>query len=243
MKNIHISKNLEALSLSFADWIVAYAEEILKKKETFSIVLSGGNTPKKLHEILVSEPFRSKISWGKWHFFLGDERFVPITEERSNEKMIYETLLNHVPVSAQQIHFFKTEDISPEKSSDDFEGFLKKWTQKNGNLDLVILGMGDDGHTLSLFPGFPIVFENQKWVSSFWLESQKMYRITLTHPVVNNAGKVAFLATGSNKVNALQEVLFGEYNPSLYPSQIIKPISGELHWFLDQDAAKGIAKK
>lgn len=241
MSNIHISKDINALSLDFANWLLDYADEVLSKKEHFTIALSGGSTPKLLHELLVQEPFVSRIDWTKWIFFMGDERFVPITDDRSNAKMAYDTMLNHVPVPKENIIFYQTEGITPEDSSVAYEKILRSHFEgKETGLDLVILGMGDDGHTLSLFPGQPIIHETKKWVDSFWLEAQDMYRITMTHPVANHAAQVAFLVSGEKKVHALHEVLKGEYNPNLYPSQIIKPNPGELHFFIDEAAAEGL---
>ncbi|PZP52203.1 MAG: 6-phosphogluconolactonase [Pseudopedobacter saltans] len=241
MSNIHVSKDINALSLDFANWLVDYAEEVLTKKDNFTIALSGGSTPKLLHELLVKEPFFSRIDWAKWIFFMGDERFVPETDDRSNAKMAYETMLNHVLVPKEHIHFYQTEGITPVDSAIEYEKLLKSYFEgKETGLDLVILGMGDDGHTLSLFPGQPIIHETAKWVDSFWLEAQDMYRITLTHPVANHAAQVAFLVSGEKKVHALHEVLKGAYNPDLYPSQIIKPNPGELHFFIDEAAAEGL---
>ncbi len=235
--NIHVSKNINELSKNFADWLVEYSNETLQKQDRFTIALSGGSTPKLLHQLLASDTYKNKIDWSKWHFFMGDERFVPETDERSNAKMCYETLLNHVPVNKAQIHFYQTENISPEESAKNYETILHQYfNDKNTGLDLVILGMGDDGHTLSLFPHQSIIHETKKWVDSFWLESQEMYRITMTHPVANHAAAVAFLVSGEKKQHALKEVLNGKYNPDEYPSQIIKPILGELHWFVDETA-------
>lgn len=243
---VHVAGNIDALSIQYADWLVAYIKETLQQQDRFTIALSGGSTPKKLHELLASPAYKDKIDWSKLHIFWGDERFVPFEDERNNAKMAYDTLLNHVPVPASQIHVMRS-DISPEDSAADYEKLLNAYFNPvpgefHFTLDLVILGMGDDGHTLSLFPGLPVVHETKRWVTSFWLAAQDMYRITLTSPVANLARCVTFLAAGPKKAGVLKEVLEGERNVDLYPSQIIQPEKGELHWFVDQAAAAELTK-
>lgn len=247
MEQIHVSENADALSKDYANWLVDYIGKTLQHQQRFTIALSGGSTPKKLHELLATEEYKNKIDWSKLHVFWGDERFVPFEDERNNAKMAYDTLLNHVPVPASQIHVMRT-DISPQDAAADYEKLLNAYfvpAEDPGagfhfTFDLIILGMGDDGHTLSLFPGLPIIDETKRWVSAFWLEAQDMYRITLTHPVANQAKCVTFLATGAKKAKVLKEVLQGETNVHLYPSQIIQPERGELHWFIDSDAAASL---
>lgn len=248
---LHISPNTDQLSISVADWMVDFINKTLQTQQRFTLVLSGGSTPKKLNAVLSSDNYKNKIDWSKVHIFFGDERFVPLNDERSNAKLAFDTLLNHVPVAAENIHIMQTENITPEDSAKAYEVVLKEYfpeaagnepqtaNRKLQTFDLVLLGMGDDGHTLSLFPGkTEVIHETEKWCTSLWLEAQDMFRITLTHPVVNNAVCIAFLATGNGKATVLKEVLKGAYNPDLYPSQIIKPLSGGLHWFLDEAAAE-----
>ncbi len=135
-------------------------------------------------------------------------------------------------------------DIDPETSAKEYEKILHSYFGVTGqSFDLVLSGMGDDGHTLSLFPGTAVIHEKDAWVKAFYLEPQKMYRITLTAPVVNRAGKVIFLAFGAGKAHALKEVLEGAPDPDLYPSQVIQPLSGELHWFVDEAAAAQLSGK
>ncbi|GAB3350431.1 6-phosphogluconolactonase [Arachidicoccus ginsenosidivorans] len=234
---IHKSKDIDQLSQDFAHFLIDYANQKIAINGAFSVALSGGSTPKKLHLLLASDDFKDKTDWSKWHFFMGDERFVPFSDDRSNAKMCYETLLDRVPVNKNQIHFYQTENIEPAESALQYEKLLRGFYEgKQTGIDLVILGMGDDGHTLSLFPGQPIIHETKKWVDSFWLEAQDMYRITMTHPIANHAGAVAFLVAGAGKSKALKAVLEGAYEPDIYPSQIISPTSGELHWFIDEAA-------
>lgn len=245
--NLHIHKTPNEFNHAVADWMVDCIAETLKKQERFTLVLSGGNTPKALYELLAVTPYREKIAWEKIHIFWGDERNVPFSDSRNNAKMAYETLLNHVPIPASQIHIMQTENISPEKSAAQYQKVLQEYfpfTIHHSPLttfDLVLLGMGDDGHTLSLFPGTAVVHEAQAWVKAYFLEAQEMYRITLTKSVVNKSKYIAFLTTGANKAHALKEVLQGHYNPDLYPSQEIKPENGELHWFVDEAAAGQLA--
>jgi 6-phosphogluconolactonase len=236
---LHSFKNTDDLSTYVADWLTEFIQQTLQTQDRFTLSLSGGNTPKKLHELLTTDAYKNKIDWSKLHIFFGDERFVPITDEKNNAKMAFDTLLNHVSVPASQIHIMQTENISPERSAEEYEKILREYFSSTPfSFDLVFLGMGDDGHTLSLFPGkTAIIHEEKKWATSLWLEAQNMYRITLTHSIVNNSKRVAFLVAGADKANALHEVLKGNYNPDLYPSQIIKPANGELHWFADEAAS------
>jgi 6-phosphogluconolactonase len=235
--NLIIKKDSTELSKDFAVWITNYIEEKLKHQPRFTIVLSGGGTPKKLYQLLASDEFKNKIGWSKLHFFWGDERYVPLTYERNNAKMAFDNLLNHVPAVKENIHIIRT-DIEAEASAVEYEKLLHEYfPDKEKTFDLVLLGMGDNAHTLSLFPGYEVVQEKGKWVSSFYLQEQKMVRITLTAPVVNAAGYVVFLVSGGDKAAAMQHVLAGEHNPDLYPSQIIQPYSGELYWWIDEAAA------
>lgn len=242
---IHVSRNYDELSENIAGWIAANICETLSKKPRFSIVLTGGNTPKKLYEIFACNEFRNKIDWSRADIFIGDERFVPFADNRSNARMIRETLLNHVVVNETAIHFMQTENITPETSAANFENVLHHYFEKSGTnlksslpaFDLVLLGMGEDAHTLSLFPGLEnIITEQIKWCTSLWLEEQNMYRITLTAPLVNAAKQIAFLISGSNKAESLHNVLHKKYAPLLYPSQVIKPVNGQLHFFVDEAA-------
>ena len=219
--------------VAVADWLTDYCADVLTRQDRFTIALSGGSTPKALHQILAGPDYRDRIDWAKWHVFFGDERFVPFTDDRNNANMAFETLLNQVPVPPKQIHAMQTENTTPEQSMQDYAGVLHRYFDgQEMTFDAVLLGLGDDGHTLSLFPGTDVVHEQTDWTRAFWLESQQMYRLTLTAPVVNRAGAVAFLVAGEKKKHALHEVLHGDYQPDVYPAQIIKPTAGQLLWFV-----------
>ena len=226
-----------ALAQQAAEWITDYAESVLQQRDRFTIALSGGSTPKALHQLLARPPLRDRIDWSRVHIFWGDERFVPLTDERNNARMAYDTLLSHVPVVEAHIHVMKT-DLPPEVSMAEYEQLLHQYFDGHDyTFDLVLLGMGDDGHTLSLFPGTAVVNEERTWTKAFFLTQQTMFRLTLTAPVVNRAAAVLFLVAGASKADALREVLHGAYQPDKYPAQRIKPGSGELIWFIDKAAA------
>ncbi len=234
---LHIAKDPQQLSENLAAWISNYVQEVLQEQERFTFVLSGGNTPKQLYQLLAKEPYRQMIPWEKIHFFWGDERAVPFEDDRNNAKMAYETLLTPLRIPEENIHVMRT-DILPEAAAAEYEALLKEYfSNSEVTFDLVLLGMGDDGHTLSLFPGLPIVQEQKAWAKSFFLTAQHMYRITLTAPVVNRSACVVFMATGAGKAITLKNVIEGTFNAEQFPSQLIRPQDGELHWFVDEAAA------
>jgi 6-phosphogluconolactonase len=234
---LHLFKDADALSAEAAKWIADCITATLQNQDRFTIVLSGGSTPKKLHTILAASPYKEQIDWTKLHVFWGDERAVPIDDVRNNARMAFDTLLDHVPIPRNQIHIMNTA-LDPESAAAEYERILRRYFDETGpTFDLLLLGMGDDGHTLSLFPGKPIIHEERKWVAAYFLREQNMFRITLTAPVANRSHKVAFLVAGDSKANALKEVIEGDYRPDVYPSQIIDPEDGEVHWFLDKAAA------
>jgi 6-phosphogluconolactonase len=240
---LHIQKDPAAVTAALAEWITRTIETTLQKQDRFNLVLTGGNSPKALYDMLAASPYKERIAWNKLHIFWGDERAVPFSDDRNNAKMTYAHLLSKVPVISAQVHVMRT-DTEPEKAALDYEKILRQYFGEGGkSFDLVLSGMGDDGHTLSLFPGTEVIHEKEAWVKAFYLTTQQMYRITLTAPVVNRASFIVFLTFGSNKSKALYEVLEGEPDADLYPSQIIKPNSGELHWFVDEAAATLLKQK
>jgi len=240
--NLHVIKDPEALSTAVAEWIIELIERNLRSKKVFSWLLSGGNTPKHLYSLLATEKYRNRIAWDKIQFFFGDERVVPFDDERNNGRMAYETLLSHVPVPRDQIHFIST-DESPELSVNEYEKILHLYFRKRTEtFDLSLLGMGEDGHVLSLFPGSRLIHENNKAVASVFVPEQSMYRVTLTAKMVNQSACTAFLVTGVSKSFVLKKVLEGSFTPEKYPSQIIKPVNGELHWFVDEAAGSMLSR-
>lgn len=238
--NLHVLKDKNELSKYTAEWIITYIHDVLKKQGRFTIALSGGSTPEKLYSLLAGKEYSKKIEWAKIHFFWGDERYVPFTDKRNNAAMTFKTLLNHVPVPKENIHIIRT-DISAEESAVEYEKILHSYfARKKHSFDLVLLGLGDNAHTLSLFPGYDIIHEKKKWVENFYLEEQQMHRISLTAPVVNNASRVIFLISGKDKAASLYNVLYAQHDPDLYPAQVIQPFSGELYWFTDEAAAADV---
>jgi len=255
--SLHISKDNDALSKNVAEWMVDYIHKTLQLQDRFTIALSGGSTPKKLHLALASNEFKNKIDWQKLHVFWGDERYVPFNDDRNNAKMAFDTLLDHVPVPKSQIHIMRT-DIDAEKSAKEYEEILKEYFPKAAvsfkplaiseettndsqlatrSFDLVLLGLGDNSHTLSLFPGEEVIHEKNSWVKAVFVKEVNMERITLTAPIVNLSKCIAFLVTGKEKADAVSHVLSKDHNPDLYPAQVINPVNGDLFWFLDEAAA------
>jgi len=233
---LNIAKDIDELSEQVATWIVTYIKKTLKKQDRFTIVLSGGSTPKKLYRLLGSD-YKNKIEWDRLYFFWGDERFVPYDDDRNNAKMAFENLLNHVPVNKEQVHRMRT-DINVDEAAKEYEEILHSYfPDADHTFDLVLLGMGSDAHVLSLFPESDVIHEKNRWVKALYVKEQKTHRITLTVPVVNAAKQIVFLASGSDKAAALYHVFSDKHDPDFYPAQIIQPYNDEISWWVDEAAA------
>jgi 6-phosphogluconolactonase len=204
-------------------------------------VLSGGSTPRLLYELLADprELFREQIAWDQTHFFFSDERHVPPDHPDSNYRMANEALFSHVPVPPLNIHRVVAENTDAEQAALNYEADLRKsFGEAIPAFDLVLLGLGEDGHTASIFPGSPVLHETKRWVAAPWVEKLNSYRITMTLPVLNHGQSVLFLVTGASKSEILRTVMNTDRNPDLYPAQAISPTSGAVSWLVDEAAAR-----
>lgn len=233
--NITVFDTLENLYRKSADTFVALSEKAIKKQDKFVVALSGGSSPKAIFNLLATEEYADKIDWSKVYFFWVDERWVSLDDEKSNFKMTLETLLDKVPVNKSQVFPMYKDGTEPEDYAQEYENQIRNVLGAEGVFDFILLGMGDDGHTASLFPGEKILHEKKKWVDAYYLKSQEMYRITLTEPIINKAENVLIVTFGKSKKHALNEVLNGEYNPELYPLQLIEKKEG-VQIFTDEEA-------
>jgi len=235
---ILILPDSDAIAHEAAMRVIAMAHRAIETYQTFSLALSGGSTPKKLYSLLASDEFRNQIDWPRVEIYFGDERCVPPDNPESNYLMAEQTLLSKVPISAGNVHRMRGE-IDPEEAAKEYGQMLK---QKfgDGGLDLILLGLGDDGHAASLFPGTKAVDETHHRVVANYAEHSttgKSWRITFTAPFINRAANIVFLVSGPAKANALKEVLNGPRDPRRLPAQMIRPASGKVVWLVDVPAA------
>lgn len=235
---LKILPSTEEIFKEAAKLFVTAANEAIDQKGYFTVALTGGTSPEGLYRLLSEEPYKSQIDWSNVLVFWGDERWVPLDNELSNARMSQESLLKNVPVLPSHVFPMFEEGVEPEDFAVSYNALLKEKVGESGAMDLILLGMGGDGHTASLFPGTGVLDEKEKWVAAYYLEAQQMYRVTLTAPFLNKAKKIIVLTFGDAKADALKEVLRGEYNPSVYPSQLLNPAEGELLFLVDEKAAK-----
>jgi 6-phosphogluconolactonase len=237
-----IFSDAESLVEGAAGYIADLAVRSIADRGRFTFVLSGGNTPKPVYQRLAQDPYRQRIDWSRVEIFFGDERCVPPDDPRSNCRMACETLLEHVPVPAGNIYRMLGEE-APEQAAAAYTAVLenalrgKVGESPTPSFDLVLLGMGDNGHTASLFPGLPAVTEQVRWVMAQYVEVVGMWRLTLTPVILNAARNVAFLVSGADKAEMVSRVVEGVYQPIVLPSQVVRPTPGELVWLLDAGAA------
>jgi 6-phosphogluconolactonase len=238
MENVKIFPNDEALIRGAAELFVTQANAALQTRGRFSVALSGGTTPKALYGLLASEAWRKQIDWTHTFIFWGDERCVPPDHADSNYRMARESLLDHLPIPRDHIYRMRGE-VDPEQAAGEYEGFLKAFFRgENTRFDLLLLGMGDDGHTASLFPHTAALREISRLVVANHIEAKDTWRITLTTRALNAAATIAFLVSGAGKAETLRRVLKGEPQPERLPSQLIKPAQGQLLWLVDAAAAE-----
>ena len=236
--------NGAALERAAAEMFVQKAREAIAARGIFVVALAGGSTPRRLYALLADEGdvFRAQLAWDRIHFFWGDERHVPPDHADSNFRMANEAMLARVPIPPQNVHRIFAENPDAAQAAQLYEeeiaGCLGRNDAKFPRLDLVLLGMGPDGHTASLFPGTTALKEDSRWVVSNWVEKFQTDRITMTAPMLNHGGCIVFLVQGGEKAEVLRNVLFGERNTELYPSQLIQAVEGECYWLVDQPAAE-----
>ena len=249
-----MTSNLEIKMLADADAIAQTAatefseaaQKAVREKNSFSVALAGGSTPKVLYGLLASNPLlQAKVPWDKIQFFFGDERHVPPDHAESNFRMASEAMFSRTPVQPRQVHRIHGENANVTDAAEEYEKELQAVFQlKTGELprfDLVLLGMGPEGHTASLFPGTKALSEERRLVAANWVGKLYADRITLTPPVLNNAARVVFMVHGAEKAPALKAVLEGPYEPDQLPAQIIKPKEGKVLWLVDPTAAAMLA--
>ncbi len=240
---ITIYKTDESLNEAAAQLIADLAEKAVKERGRFVLSLSGGNTPKKLYALLAEKPFSKLPSWKNTFVFWGDERCVPMDDERNNAHMASDTLLKKIPIPSSNISPMPVE-LPPAEAAEKYEQTLRDFFGKDEPcFDLILLGLGDNGHTASLFPKTPVLHEQVRWVKDVVVKDHAAdvkHRITFTAPLINKARQILFLVTGIEKSEVLEKVLTGAYQPDTYPAQLIKPEQGEIHWFIDDKAASNV---
>ncbi len=238
--DIRLCDDAVALAHQTTEEFVRLAQESVAARGRFTVALAGGSTPKAAYALLVSAAYRDRVPWQQIHFFWGDERHVPPDHDDSNYRMAYEAMLSKATIPAANIYRMSAEKEA-QQAADEYEATLRTAFHLVADtlprFDLILLGMGPDGHTASLFPGTAAVHESKRLVAAPWVEKFHTFRITLTPPVLCNAAHVVFAAGGADKAETLQGVLHGPYQPDLYPSQVVKPTHGTLLWLVDKAAA------
>ncbi len=233
-----VYRDLEELSSKAAAEFVRLANERSATVGRFAVALSGGSTPRALYSLLAGDEFQSQVPWNRVHFFWGDERCVPPEHPDSNYRMAFETLLSKAPVPEKNIHRIEAE-CAPEIAAAGYEQTIRDFFRLSGSdwprFDLILLGLGDDGHTASLFPGSEALQETRRLAVATYVEKLKSHRVTLTLPVLNHAANIFFLVAGENKTGILKDVLQRESSKN-FPAQQIDPPNGRLVWFVDQAA-------
>ena len=235
--DVRMFADVDELSLRAAEATVRTINESVRSHGSFSVALSGGNTPRTLYRLL-STRFRNQIPWTKVHIFWGDERYVPLAHPQSNYRMARETLLDTVPCPAENVHQMPTELPNPDDAAREYEKTLRSYFSKDWpHFDLVLLGLGEEGHTASLFPGSPALNETKRWVVAVKAPAEPPLRLTLTLPALTEAASIYFLVTGSNKAQALHDVLTGSPAPKIYPASGVRSARGRVIWWVDRWAA------
>lgn len=234
---IRLCADTEALSHAAAELFTIAARRAVATRGRFAVALAGGETPRRTYELLAAPPFREEVPWQEVHVFWGDERCVPADDPRSNAAMGRRALLDHVPVPAAQIHPIACAG-EPHRAAADYERLLRAFFA-NGppRFDLVLLGLGEDGHTASLFPGSAALSEPERWTAVTVKTGDEFSRVTLTPPCLNRAAQVVFLVAGAAKARILCEVLANEQGSVPIPARLIRPVDGELVWLADRAAA------
>jgi len=234
---IEVYPDLEPLSRAAAALLVKQANLAVAARGRFSVALSGGATPRRTYELLAAPPLVDQAPWDRVHVFWGDERCVPLDDLRSNARLAREAWLDRVPIPVDQIHPLNCAQ-APAAAARQYEAQLREFFGgRPPRLDLILLGLGDNGHTASLFPGTPALEERQRWAVEVHVAEEDLYRVTLTVPLINQAVVVAFLVAGKSKARVLKEVLYGPRDPARLPAQLIRPESGDLLWLIDREAA------
>lgn len=243
MERRHIFPTVAALTSAVADTIARDVQLAAEQGRRYTVALSGGSTPRILHETMVGSDSINLVPWDSMEFFFGDERTVPADHEESNYRMAHETLFSRAPISKDQIHRIHGEVTPATKAAEDYEAMLRSNFQTLADgfpqFDLILLGIGADGHTASLFPGTDILYETKKWVAATYVDKLSTWRVSLTYPVINRAHKIFVLVTGSGKSDIVHTLFNEPAKAKLLPvKQIVT--QGEMHWFFDSAAAARI---
>lgn len=232
-----------ALTGGLAETLVELSAACVSERGRFALALSGGSTPKALYRLLAEDRFSKRMPWASTHLFWGDERCVDPDHPDSNFKMVDDALIKSVPIPSTNVHGFTGQGDDPARAAAAYEEGLRAFFALNGDdlpqFDLILLGLGPDGHTASLFPGTTALLERRRLVVPVYVDRLATWRVTLTLPVLNNGRHVAFMVAGADKQPMVTRVLSGEGPP--LPAQLIDP-AGTLSWYLDRAAAAGLAE-
>lgn len=240
MNNIHIFSSVDETINALAEKIVEIASTAIARKGRFTIALSGGNTPKKLYGLLASEEFIHRINWKKTWIAWSDERYVPRSDRDSNVGMAIDSLIKHLSIPEEQVLTPDT-SLDPADSARMYESAIVNLFDDMAIFDLILLGIGQDGHTASLFPGTEILHERSALVKAVHLPSKNTHRLSFTYTLINQAENIAFLATGASKAPVIKRLLVEE--DLNLPAALVQPHSGHLYWYLDQQAAVDLAQR
>ena len=240
---VQVFSDLEEISHKAAEVFINISRSCIASQQKFSAAISGGSTSRRLYTLLSSDQYRNEVHWPSVHFFWTDERCVPKEHEESNFKTAFDALLSKIPIRDENIHRIRGEE-DPDKGARDYEEDVRKFFGMSGlpMFDLVILGMGEDGHTASLFPGSNLLKERIRLAAPAYLERPNRNRITLTLPVLNSATQILFLVAGHSKADVVYEILGHGRNKERYPAGLISPVHGSITWLIDQEAAEKLGE-
>ena len=235
-KNIHAYPSKDKLVAATAEFVADSIEQAIQQNGVCNLALSGGNTPGGVFTLLASDSCRNRVDWSRLHLFWGDERMVPPEHEDSNFRLVQGTLLGHIKIPAENVHRMRGE-IAPEEAAAEYAELMHGHFKDNPPcFDLMLLGLGEDGHTASLFPETDAVEESEKHAVAVFVPKLDVWRVTLTLPVINASKKVLFLVSGKAKSEMVQRIMSNKQPDKEIPATMVSPQNGELHWMLDSDA-------